>query len=54
MTSNQCEVLFSDIDLRSFVYHNVHGHPKFAIYPAKLIVEGELVRDEFPDWGDAL
>ena len=31
MTSNQCGVLFSDIDLRSFVYHNVHGHPEFAV-----------------------
>ena len=28
---------------------------KFQIlYPAKLIVEGKLVRDEFPDWGNAL
>ena len=24
------------------------------LYPAKLIVEGKLVRDEFPDWGDTL
>ena len=31
MTSNQCGVLFSDIDLRSFVYHNVHGHPEKAV-----------------------
>ena len=31
MTSNQCGVLFSDIDLRSFVYHTVHGHPEFAV-----------------------
>ena len=31
MTSNQCGVLFSDIDLRSFVYHLVHGHPEFAV-----------------------
>ena len=28
MTLNQCGVLFSDIDLQSFVYHYVHGHPK--------------------------
>ena len=32
MTSNQCGVLFSDIDLRSFVYHIVHGHPEFAVF----------------------
>ena len=31
MTSNQCGVLFSDIDLPSFVYHNVHGHHELAI-----------------------
>ena len=31
MTPNQCGVLFSDVDLRSFVYHNVHGHPEQAI-----------------------
>lgn len=24
------------------------------LYPAKLIVDGKLVRDEFPDWGDVL
>ena len=24
------------------------------MYPAKLIVDGKLVRDEFPDWGDVL
>ena len=32
MTSNQCGVLFSDIDLQSFVYHNVHGHPEKAVF----------------------
>ena len=39
MTSNQCGVLFSDIDLRSFVYHNVHGHPEFVVKknPEKLV-----------------
>ena len=31
MTSNLCGVLFSDIDLGSFVSDNVHGHPEFAI-----------------------
>ena len=31
VTSNQCGVLFSDIDLRSFVYRIVHGHPEFAV-----------------------
>ena len=31
MTSKQCGVLFSDIDLQSFVYHYVHGHPEKAI-----------------------
>ena len=31
MTSNQCGVLFSDIDLQSFVNHYVHGHPKLAV-----------------------
>ena len=31
MTSNQCGVPFSDIDLLSLVYHNVHGHPEFIV-----------------------
>ena len=31
MTLKQCGVLFSDIDLQSFVYHYVHGHPEKAI-----------------------
>ena len=33
MTSNQCGVLFSDIDLQSFVYQYVHGHPKYEVAP---------------------
>ena len=24
------------------------------VYPAKLVVEGKIVRDEFPDWGDII
>ena len=34
---------------------NTKPRVKFQIlYPAKLIVEGKLVRDEFPDWGNVL
>ena len=42
MTSNQCGVLFSDIDLRSFVYHIVHGHPEFAVLAILVMRSGEL------------
>ena len=24
------------------------------VYPAKIVVEGKIVRDEFPDWGDII
>ena len=45
MTSNLCGVLFSYIDLGSFVSDNVHGHPEFTIYKFKKI----MGRMDFPD-----
>ena len=31
MTSTECGVLFSDIDLQSFVDHFVNGHPEYTV-----------------------
>ena len=31
MTLTEFGLLFSEIDLQSFIYHFVHGHPEFTV-----------------------